>query len=194
MSRIQCVPGLLGWGVLLSLTLTLSVSSHGMAEEQALIMIGPRTGLSGSSPFLGKEQKYNFRLYDVAAFWRLPWQWPFGASGWKLETRLITSAGAIAGGGSTGFMATVVPDLALSAWNGLVTLDAGLGAGLFPKYKFGMQDFGGPVQIVGTVGIGFNILTHGYAGFRLQHFSDATLYGSSSLGVDMYILELGYRF
>jgi hypothetical protein len=182
------------WNVVVSLALTLSVCSRGLAEEQALIMIGPRTGLSGSSPLLGKEQKHNFRLYDVAALWRLPWRWPLGETGWKLETRLITSAGAIAGGGDTGFVATVVPDLALTGWNGLVTLDAGIGAGVFPKYKFGMQSFGGPVQIVGTIGIGFKVFSHGYAGFRLQHFSDATLYGSSSLGADMYILELGYRF
>ena len=141
------------WSVIVSLALI--VCSRGLAEEQALIMIGPRTGLSGGSPFLGKEQKYNFRLYDVAAVWRLPWRWPLGDTALRLETRLITSAGAIAGGGDTGFMATVVPDLALSGWNGLVTLDAGLGAGLFPKYKFGAQDFGGPVQIVVTVGIGF---------------------------------------
>lgn len=182
------------WSVVLSLALTILVCSHGVAEEHSLIMMGPRTGLSGSSPLLGKEQKYNFRLYDIAAFWRLPWRWPLGETGWRLETRVITSAGAIMGGGDTGFVATVVPDLALTGWNGLVILDAGLGAGLFPTYKFGTQSFGGPVQIVGTVGIGFNVMSHGYAGFRLQHFSDATLYGSSSLGADMYILELAYRF
>jgi Lipid A 3-O-deacylase (PagL) len=191
MSHIQraCV-----WRVVVSLALTMSVCSHGLAEEHPLIMIGPRIGISGSSPLLGKEQRYNFRLYDIAAFWRLPWRWPLGETAWSLETRLITSAGAIAGGGDTGFVATVVPDLALTGWNGLVTLDVGLGAGLFPKYKFGAQTFGGPVQIVGTVGIGFNVFPHTYAGFRLQHFSDATLYGSSSLGADMYILELAYRF
>ena len=30
-------------------------------------------------------------------------------------------------------------------------------------------------------------------GFALQH-SDAGLYGSHSLGVDLYIIEVGYRF
>jgi hypothetical protein len=182
------------WRVVVSLALTMSVCAHGLAGEPPLIMIGPRIGISGSSPLLGKEQKYNFRLYDIAALWRLPWHWPLGETGWKLETRLITSAGAIAGGGDTGFVATVVPDLALTGWNGLVTLDAGIGAGLFPKYTFGTQTFGGPVQIVATIGVGFKVLPHGYAGFRLQHFSDATLYGESSLGADMYIVELAYRF
>jgi hypothetical protein len=50
------------------------------------------------------------------------------------------------------------------------------------------------VQIVATAGARVNPFSHAYAGFRVQHFSDAGLYGSSSLGVDMYIVELGYRF
>ena len=36
--------------------------------------------------------------------------------------------------------------------------------------------------------------THGYAGLRLQHLSDAGFYGSDALGVDMYLLEIGYKF
>jgi hypothetical protein len=75
-----------------------------------------------------------------------------------------------------------------------VSLDVGAGAGFFSKYKFGAQDFGGPVQIVATVGIRVNPLAHAYAGFRVQHFSDARVYGPSALGVDMYLVEFGYRF
>jgi hypothetical protein len=91
-------------------------------------------------------------------------------------------------------MMTAVPDLALNGWEGLVTFDAGVGAGFFSNHKFGMQDFGGPVQIVATMGVRVNPFSHAYTGFRAQHFSDAGLYGSSSLGVDMYIVEVGYRF
>jgi hypothetical protein len=91
-------------------------------------------------------------------------------------------------------MMTAVPALALSGWEGLVALDAGVGAGFFSNQMFGVQDFGGPVQIVATMGVRVNPFSHAYAGFRVQHFSDAGVYGSSSLGVDMYIAELGYRF
>jgi hypothetical protein len=91
-------------------------------------------------------------------------------------------------------MMTVVPGLGLNGWNGLVTFDAGAGAGFFSNYTFGTQNFGGPVQIVATAGVRVNPFSHPYAGFRVQHFSDAGLYGPSSLGVDMYIIELGYRF
>ncbi len=78
---------------------------------------------------------------------------------------------------------TAVPDLALSGWEGLVTFDAGVGAGFFSSYNFGVQDFWGPVQIVATSGILVNPFPHAYTGFRVQHFSDAGLYGSPSLGV-----------
>ena len=169
------------------------IQTPGFAEETGLVRIGPRLGLSGQT-FLGKEQKYNFRLYDVAAVFRLPWSWPLGETGWRIETRLITSAGAISGAGETGLMATIIPTLALTSTNGTFTLDGGAGPGFFSNYKFGNQNFGGPVQIVATVGVSANIFSHGYAGLRLQHFSDAALYNQSSLGVDMYLIEIGYRF
>jgi hypothetical protein len=90
-------------------------------------------------------------------------------------------------------MMTAVPALALSGWKGLVTFDAGAGVGLFSNYTFGVHDFGGPVQFVGTSGIQVSPFSHAYTGFRVQHFSDAGLYGDG-LGVDMYIAEIGYKF
>jgi hypothetical protein len=99
---------------------------------------------------LGREQKYNFRMYDVAAVFRLPWAWSLGATGLGLETRLLTSAGALVSAGDSGLIATVVPDLALTAWNGRVSLDIGGRAGLFSRQTFGNQDFGGPFQFIAT--------------------------------------------
>jgi len=180
--------------VALILAFATSAYAPVLAEDTILISIGPRLGFSGKTPLLGRQQKYSFSLYDVAARFRLPWQWSLGDTGWKLETRLIASAGALEGGGDTGLMATLVPDLALSGWNGLVILDVGAGLGFFSRYHFGAQDFGGPVQIVATTGITVNPFAHAYAGFRLQHFSDAGVYGPNALGVDMYIVEFGYRF
>jgi len=180
--------------VALILAFATSAYAPVLAEDTILISIGPRLGFSGKTPLLGRQQKYSFSLYDVAARFRLPWQWSLGDTGWKLETRLIASAGALEGGGDTGLMATLVPDLALSGWNGLVILDVGAGLGFFSRYHFGAQDFGGPVQIVATTGITLNPFAHAYAGFRIQHFSDAGVYGSNALGVDMYIVEMGYRF
>ena len=182
------------FSVSLTLAFTVSARASSLAEQTILISLGPRVGFSGKTPLLGRQQKESFELYDVAAVFRLPWQWPLNDRGWKVETRFITSAGVLVGGGDTGLIATIVPVIALSGWKGLVSLDFGVGAGLFPEYKFGTQDFGGPIQLVATLGIRFNVLSHAYAGFRVHHFSDAGIYGKSALGVDMYIAELGYRF
>jgi hypothetical protein len=180
--------------LILTLWLSTMICTPSLAGEMSLLSIGPRLGFGEKIPLMGKEQKYYFHLYDVAAVIKLPWSWPLGESTLGLETRLITSAGLLTAAGESGLMMTVVPELALSGWEGLVTFDAGAGAGFFSNYKFGAQDFGGPVQIVATMGVRVNPFSHAYTGFRVQHFSDAGLYGSSSLGVDMYIVELGYRF
>ena len=164
------------------------------AGDITLLSIGPRIGFGEKIPFMGKEQKYYFHLYDVAATIKLPWSWPLGESTWSVDTRLLASAGLLTGGNESGLMMTAIPGLALSGWKGLLTLDAGVGAGLFSNHTFGVQDFGGPVQIVATLGAQVSPFSHTYAGVRIQHFSDAGLNGTSSLGVDMYIAELGYRF
>ena len=180
--------------LILTLWLSTMICTPSLAGDMALLSIGPRIGFGEKIPLMGKEQKYYFHLTDVAAVIKLPWSWPLGESTWSLETRLITSAGLLTAAGESGLMMTVVPELALNGWEELVTFDAGAGAGFFSNYKFGAQDFGGPVQIVATMGIRVNPFSHAYTGFRVQHFSDAGLYRSSSLGVDMYIVELGYRF
>jgi len=180
--------------LLLAVWLFSAICTPSFAGDMALLSIGPRIGFGEKIPFMGKEQKYYFHLYDVAAVIKLPWSWPLGESTWGLDTRLIASGGLLTGADESGLMMTAVPALALSGWKGLVTFDAGAGAGFFSNHTFGVQDFGGPVQIVATSGIRVNPFPHAYTGFRIQHFSDAGLYGPSSLGVDMYIVELGYRF
>lgn len=174
--------------------LSILTYTPGFAEDTSLLSIGPRFGFSGKTPLLGKQQDYNFYLTDVAAVFKLPWSRPLGESPWNLETRLIASAGALTATHESGLMATIVPCLAVSGWNRFVSVDIGAGLGFFSRDNFGRQDFGGPVQIVATTGITFNPIPHAYAGFRLQHFSDAGVYGPNSLGVDMYIVEGGYRF
>lgn len=179
--------------IVMTLTIVMtSLLSH--AEESTLISIGLRGGFSNKTPLLGKQQREEFRSYDVDAIFRLPWRWPLGAGKWNLGTGLITSVGVLEAAGDAGVMATVVPDLILTGWNEVISFDAGAGGGLFSRYQFGSQDFGGPAQFVATIGIRVSPFTHSYAGFRLLHFSDAGLYGSGSLGVDLYVFEVGYKF
>jgi Lipid A 3-O-deacylase (PagL) len=180
--------------LILTLWFSTVICTPSLAGDMALLSIGPRIGFSGSTPLLGKRETESFRMADVAAVFTLPWSWPLGGSEWSLGTRLTASAGLLEAAGDSGLIMTVVPDLALSGWKGLVIFDAGVGAGFFSDYKFGVQDFGGPVQFVATMGVRVNPFSHAYTGIHVQHFSDAGLYNSSSLGVDLFIVELGYRF
>jgi hypothetical protein len=180
--------------LILTLSLFMAFCTLSFAGDIALQSIGPRVGLSPDTPLLGKRQTESFRMADVSAVFSLPWSRPLGGDTWSLETRLTASAGVLDGAGDTGLMMTVVPGLALNGWKELVSFDAGGGLAYFSRHKFGEQDLGGPVQFVATMGVRINPFAHAYTGVRLQHISDAGMYGSSSLGVDLYILELGYRF
>lgn len=158
-----------------------------------LIRVGPRLGLSGRSPF-GRDQRESFQQYDVIALFGLPWGWQERKFGTKFDLRLLSSAGQLAAAGDTSLMVTLVPCLAMSSPSEMFSFDLGGGAAFFSKYQFGTQNFGGPAQIVGTGGVGLNLVPGFYAGYRFQHFSDAGAYGPSSLGVDMHMLEVNYRF
>src|SRR4029450_2597803 len=181
-------------GPIAFLGLFILIHAQSFAGDTTLLSIGPRYGFSRKDPLLGKRQTANFALVDVAAIFRLPWSWPLGESPWSVETGLITSAGALSAAGDTGFIPTVVPRVALSGCPGFASIDAGIGLGLFGRDKYGTQDFGGHVQLVLTTALQIHPISHAFAGFRLQHFSDAGIYGSHSLGVDLYIIEVGYRF
>ena len=176
------------------LALSILLSEQSIAGDMTLLSIGPRYGFSLNEPLLGKRQTETFSLVDVAATFRLPWSWPLGQSPWSVETRLITSAGALSAAGETGFIAAVLPNVALTGWNNFVSIDAGVGLAFLSREQYGSQDFGGPVQLGLTMALQIHPISHAYAGFRFQHFSDAGMYGSDSLGIDLYLIEVGYRF
>ena len=190
-----------GWAEPMAIILTNpsidGIGTSGFHNEPSrpitLIRVGPRLGLSGRSPF-GRDQREYFQQYDVVALFGLPWGWQERTSGTKFDMRLLSSAGQLAAAEDTGLMVTVVPCLAISSPNDTISVDLGGGAAFFSNYRYGSQDFGGPAQIVGTGGIGLNLIPGFYAGYRFQHFSDAGAYGPSSLGVDMHMLEMNYRF
>jgi Lipid A 3-O-deacylase (PagL) len=181
-------------GPIAFLGLFILIQEQSIAGDTTLLSIGPRYGFSLNEPLLGKRQTETFNLVDVAATFRLPWSWPLGQSPWSVETRLITSAGALSAAGTTGFIAAVQPDVALTGWNNFVSIDVGVGLAFLSREQYGSQDFGGPVQLGLTMALQIHPISHAYAGFRFQHFSDAGMYGSDSLGIDLYLIEVGYRF
>ena len=163
-----------------------------IAGDVSLLSLSARYGLSGSSP-IGEQTQKDFRQYDVAATFRLPWQW-YHASGWGLSTRLVLSGGVLTGANETNAIATVVPVVAFGRQDERFSIDMGGGGALLSDYKFGTQNFGGPFQFVWTFGM--NLLLYSPVGvaYHFQHYSDATIYGSDARGVDLHMFELVYRY
>jgi len=177
-----------GWVVAIVLT-----SSSNLAAELRLESLAVRGGFSGSS-VIGEEQQTDFNQVDLALAARLPWEWNVG-TGWIIKTRLLTSAGVLRGSQETNGVFTLVPlDVIFGRKDGLLSIDMGVGVALLTDYKFGEQNFGGPFQFVWTWGATSRFAGPFGAGYHFQHYSDATIYGSESRGVDLHLFEIIYWF
>ena len=177
-----------GWVVAIVLT-----SSSNLAAELRLESLAVRGGFSGSS-VIGEEQQTDFNQVDLALTARLPWEWNVG-TGWIIKTRLLTSAGVLRGSQETNGVFTLVPlDVIFGRKDGLLSIDMGVGGALLTDYKFGNQNFGGPFQFVWTWGATSRFAGPFGAGYHFQHYSDATIYGSESRGVDLHLFEIIYWF
>lgn len=178
--------------------LVLIVVSAGLAGpahagEFAFETIRLRGGFSGGSP-LGRERQSDFQQADLAATVRLPWEKELGG-GWVLGTRMLASIGMLRGAKETNGIMTIVPlDIVLGRKDGLLAIDVGGGGALLSDYKFGPQNFGGAGQFVWTFGVTSRLAGPIGLGYHFQHYSDATLYGQDSRGVDLHLIELIYWF
>lgn len=163
------------------------------AGEFAFESIRIRGGVSGGSP-LGRERQSDFNQIDLAATVRLPWEKELGG-GWVLGARMLASIGALRGANESNGIMTVVPlDIVVGRKDGLIAIDVGGGGALLSDYKFGRQNFGGAGQFVWTFGITSRVAGPLGIGYHFQHYSDATLYGQDSRGVDLHLIELIYWF
>lgn len=138
----------------------------------------------------------NGALDRLEAFWswRTPLAWEF-TSGWDLGLRLNASAGFLHGQDETGLIGTFVPTIAIGDTGNTFSVEAGGGLGLFSKWEFGTaDDFGGPVQFMLDVGFNFRVYKRLGLGYRFQHWSDASLWGTDNRGVEMHMFEITYRY
>ena len=95
--------------------------------------------------------------------------------------------------GQPGLMIDLVPWV-INTLGKAISIDVGTGPAFFSNYQFGGRNFGGPVQVVGTIGAGFTFIPGFFMEYRLQHFSDAGAYGPYKAGNNMHLLEINFRF
>jgi hypothetical protein len=165
----------------------------GHTKEIDLLSVGVRAGVNSRTIGLPPSEKEDFERYDVFAVIGLPWGWEF-PSGWDIRFRLNAAAGALRAAGDTGFITELTPGIAFSKPSWRLTFDIGGGWAYLSDYKFGRQNIGGPFQIIGHGGITYHLPWNVSVGWRFHHMSDATIYGTDNRGVDLHMLEVGYRF
>jgi hypothetical protein len=163
-------------------------------DETGLMAIGLRGGVSvkGESP-LGERMRESFSGADIFGVFRLPWSW-YSAAGWGVGTRLITSAGVLTAKEKIGLIGSIVPVVAFGTQDDKFSIDGGLGGAAVNVYHFGRHNLGGPFQFVATLGASVRLFRPFSLGYRFQHYSDGTVYGSETRGVDLHMIELIYRY
>ena len=200
-SGIRAWPGIWLVGVILALLPEDGFAQSGpgskkdfdsnQAVKMKLLSVGARARV-GEKRVLGEEHPDSFRAYDLTARFQLPWAVDFQTD-WVLDGHLLTSAGVLRGAGKTAVVVSAIPVLAFE-WSERVIIDGGLGLAALSRHQYAQQDFGGHVQFALTAGLSAAVYRNICLGYRYQHYSDAGVYGSGTIGADFHLLELSYRY
>jgi len=155
--------------------------------------IGIRGGFNAEFVAIPPTEKEDFEQFDIFGSVRFPKQYYYD-SGWEIYFRMNGSLGALRGDGELGFIGTVSPGIVFwyPAWN--ISINGGPGLAYVSREKYGRQDLGGPIQIVGQGGLTYYVTDHIGIGWRFHHISDAGMWGSDNRGVDVNLFELTYKF
>ncbi len=155
--------------------------------------IGIRGGFNMEYIAIPPTEKEDFEQFDVFGAISLPKHYSYD-SGWEIRFRMNGSLGVLRGDGDLGFIGTVSPGIVFwyPDWN--ISINGGPGFAYVSREKYGEQDLGGPIQIVGQGGLTYYVTEHVGIGWRFHHISDAGIWGSDNRGVDVNLFELSYKF
>jgi hypothetical protein len=148
--------------------------------------IGLRAGVNDN------RNDEDFKQYEGFTTWKLPWsrQWD---SGWTLGSYLEATGGVLRGGGESAFVGSIGPGIYFTHFNEKIDISMGINPTIISKHKFGDENFGGAIEFTSHIGLNINFARHCTLGYRLQHMSNGGLYENNP-GLNMHMIELGYRF
>jgi hypothetical protein len=147
----------------------------------------------GETTVIGQRSPDSFAEYDLRGHWRTPYESQLSPK-LSLGARLLGGIGVFKGSGKTGAIASLIPVIALGTPDGRYTFDAGLGLGVLSRYRYQQQDFGGYLQFALTVGLEAPLYRRIGITYRFMHYSDAGSYGPHTVGADLHMAGLMYRF
>jgi lipid A 3-O-deacylase len=162
-------------------------ASVAIGADEKWVEFGARFGFS-------KEVRgEDFNQLEIATAYRLPRSWMLDG-GWKLESRINASGGALhRDGGGTAAIVTMGPGLAWVSPSQQYAIEAGISPTLLSKHEFGGADFGGNFQFTSFVGLNSRLGEQMSATIRVQHMSNASIYDPNP-GLDQMMLGIHYRF
>ncbi len=158
-----------------------------------LEVIGIQGGFNAKYVAIPPTEKEDFEHIAIFGAMSFPKRYTYD-SGWEIRFRMNGSAGVLHSSGDLGFIATLVPGIVFwyPEWN--ISINGGPGLAYVSREKYGDQDLGGPIQIVGQGGLTYYVTDHIGIGWRFHHISDAGMWGSDNRGVDVNLFELTYKF
>ena len=158
-----------------------------------LEVLGIRGGFNAKYVAIPPTEKEDFEHFDVFGAISFPKRYDYD-SGWEIRFRMNGSMGILRSGSDLGFIATVSPGIVFWYPEWSISINGGPGFAYVSREKYGDQDLGGPIQIVGHGGLTYYVTDHIGIGWRFHHLSDAGIWGSDNRGVDVNMFELTYKF
>ena len=162
------------------------------AADFPLLNAGFQTRISNAD-VIGKDAPETFSEHDVTVVARTPWEYALSPS-LGAGVRLFGSVGFLEGPDGFAAVATAIPLLAIGTADGRFAIDGGAGLGLLGEHEWAQQDFGGPLQFALTVGMSAPLHRRLGIGYRFMHYSDAGAYSSKTVGADLHMGVVMYRF
>ena len=155
------------------------------AEDGKWDTIGVRAGIGDD------RNNESFSQYEAYATFSLPWRW-VTESQWTIGSFVGVNAGVLTCEGEA-FVGSIGPGAYLMSPGKRFVFSAGIYPTYISEATFGDDDFGETFQFTSAVGVNYNFLRSMTIGYRFQHMSNAGI-SSENPGLNMHMIELGYRF
>ncbi len=138
-----------------------------------------------------RNEEY-FRKFEAFFNWSLPWAWR-PASGWILASRLDFTGAALKAAGTTGFLGSVGPSLAVRKKGWVIGVDLGVSPAFLSEDRYGREDLSGHIQFLTHGSILFFPARNLSIAYAYQHISNAGI-EQPNPGLNMHNIEISYRF
>ncbi len=161
-------------------------SGESFAKEEKNVNFGTRLAT------IVDDDDGDFKQYEIFGALQLPWMSHF-SNGWQLEPMLDLSMGILDGEGETGGKFAAGVDLFWYSPDRVLSLMAGIGAGVMTEDVYGDVDFGGPVFFRFLAGLNYWLNPSFSLGYRYIHESNGSIYDKNP-SLNMHQFEIRLHF